>query len=206
MTASQIARMLHGVRAGKWWQCRCPTGMHSHGDRNRSLSVREAKDGWVTLKCFTGCTRDEILSAMGLHIRDLALHEPMDRKSAEIAERKRQQEERDRQAKKREAWQAWDRARKWEAVRDALGLLLIQRPASDRLNVLFHYACDRSRELEDAERILCAAYGFRTLAYLDWDTPCRSLAGITASDVGPLISKRLKLEESCPVMQYRTSR
>jgi hypothetical protein len=74
MTASQIAHQLHGKKAGKRWQCRCPTGLHAHGDRNRSLSVGE-KNGWVTLKCFTGCTRDEILAAMGLKLRDLALNE-----------------------------------------------------------------------------------------------------------------------------------
>ena len=77
MTASQIARSLHGVKAGKRFMCRCPvTRLHAHGDRNRSLSVWESKDGWVRLKCFTGCTRDEILAAMGLRIADLALTAP----------------------------------------------------------------------------------------------------------------------------------
>ena len=74
LTASQIARSLHGVKAGKRWMCRCPVSrMHQHGDRNRSLSVWESEDGWVCLKCFAGCTRDEILAAMGLKVRDLAL-------------------------------------------------------------------------------------------------------------------------------------
>lgn len=75
MTASQIATQLHGKRAGKRWQCRCPTGLHAHGDRNRSLSVWESDDGWVLVHCFAGCTREEILAAMGLKIRDLALNE-----------------------------------------------------------------------------------------------------------------------------------
>ena len=76
MTASQIAKSLHGVKAGKRFMCRCPvTRIHAHGDRNRSLSVWESKDGWVRLKCFTGCTRDEILAAMGLKVRDLAVNE-----------------------------------------------------------------------------------------------------------------------------------
>jgi len=74
LTASQIARSLHGVKAGKRFMCRCPVSrMHQHGDRKRSLSVRESEDGWVCLKCFAGCTRDEILAAMGLKVRDLAL-------------------------------------------------------------------------------------------------------------------------------------
>jgi hypothetical protein len=74
MTASQIAKSLHGKKSGHGWMCRCPTGLHSHADRNRSLSVRESDDGWVMLKCFAGCPRDEILSAMGLRVRDLALN------------------------------------------------------------------------------------------------------------------------------------
>jgi len=75
MNAREIAKQLHGKKAGRRWQCRCPTGLHSHGDRNRSLSVWESDDGWVRLKCFTGCSRDEILVALGLKVRDLALNE-----------------------------------------------------------------------------------------------------------------------------------
>jgi hypothetical protein len=75
MTASQLAKQLHGKKAGKRWMCRCPTGLHRHGDRNRSLSVWESEDGWVRVHCFTGCTRDEILAALGLKVRDLALNE-----------------------------------------------------------------------------------------------------------------------------------
>ena len=75
MTAQQIARSLHGQKAGKRWMCRCPTRLHAHGDRNKSLSVWESEDGWVRLKCFTGCSREEILGAMGLKVRDLALNE-----------------------------------------------------------------------------------------------------------------------------------
>lgn len=75
MTASELARSLHGVKAGKRWSCKCPViRMHAHGDRTRSLSVWESEDGWVCLKCFAGCSRDEILTATGLQIRDLALN------------------------------------------------------------------------------------------------------------------------------------
>lgn len=75
MTASQLAKQLHGVKSGSQWKCRCPTGLHAHRDRNRSLSVWDSPDGWVRLHCFTGCTRDEIVAALGLKIRDLALNE-----------------------------------------------------------------------------------------------------------------------------------
>ena len=74
MTAKAIAAMLHGRKFGRGYMCRCPCHVHAHGDRNRSLSVRESEDGWVMLKCFTGCSRDEILAAMGLQVRDLSLN------------------------------------------------------------------------------------------------------------------------------------
>ena len=55
MTASELARQLHGKKDGKRWQCRCPVvAMHQHGDRNRSLSVWDSDDGWIRLHCFTG--------------------------------------------------------------------------------------------------------------------------------------------------------
>lgn len=75
MTASELVRQLHGKKAGTRYQCRCPTSLHRNGDRNRSLSVWESEDGWIRLKCFTGCSRDEILAALGLKVRDLALNE-----------------------------------------------------------------------------------------------------------------------------------
>lgn len=96
MTASQIARSLHGVKAGKRWSCRCPNDrMHQHGDRNRSLSVWESEDGWVRLKCFTGCSREEILGAMGLKVRDLALNEF--KKNPELEQRKRDEDRLEKQ-------------------------------------------------------------------------------------------------------------
>ena len=76
MTASELARQLHGKKAGRRWMCRCPcTTMHHNGDRNRSLSVWQSDDGWVRVHCFTGCTREDILAALGLKVRDLALNE-----------------------------------------------------------------------------------------------------------------------------------
>lgn len=49
------------------WMALCP----AHGDRNPSLSVREIEDGKVLLKCWAGCSSEEIVSALGLHMRDL---------------------------------------------------------------------------------------------------------------------------------------
>lgn len=50
----------------KWIAC-CP----AHDDRDPSLSITEANDGKVLLKCWAGCTAAEIVEAIGLGLRDL---------------------------------------------------------------------------------------------------------------------------------------
>lgn len=52
------------------WSCRCP----AHDDRSASASVRIMADGWITLKCYAGCSRDSILLALGLEWTVLAPH------------------------------------------------------------------------------------------------------------------------------------
>jgi len=49
------------------WEARCP----AHDDRRASLSVAEADDGTVLLKCHAGCGADQITQAVGLTLRDL---------------------------------------------------------------------------------------------------------------------------------------
>src|SRR3990172_781756 len=49
------------------WQAQCP----SHEDRHPSLKVREAEDGRVLVKCFSGCQTEDVLAAMGLQWTDL---------------------------------------------------------------------------------------------------------------------------------------
>ena len=56
------------------WQALCP----AHDDRRPSLSIKEAEDGRVLLKCWTGCGAAEIVSALGLSLADLF---PGDRRS-----------------------------------------------------------------------------------------------------------------------------
>ena len=46
---------------------RCP----AHDDHENSLSVRKGDDGRVLLKCFAGCTLEEVVSALGMTVRDL---------------------------------------------------------------------------------------------------------------------------------------
>lgn len=48
------------------WMACCP----SHEDRTRSLSVRD-DDGKILLNCFAGCSKPDILAALGLDMADL---------------------------------------------------------------------------------------------------------------------------------------
>ena len=56
------------------WVARCP----AHDDKRPSLSIREAEDHKVLLKCWSGCGVAEIGSALGLSLADLF---PGDRRS-----------------------------------------------------------------------------------------------------------------------------
>lgn len=51
---------------GQWSAC-CP----AHSDRSPSLSVREASDGAVLIRCFVGCSANEVTAALGLELSDL---------------------------------------------------------------------------------------------------------------------------------------
>lgn len=52
--------------AHKWKAC-CP----AHDDKSPSLAISETSDGTVLLRCWTGCTANQIVTAMGLELRDL---------------------------------------------------------------------------------------------------------------------------------------
>ncbi len=68
MTIDAILAQLDGVRArgtGKW-QARCP----GHEDAHPSLSIREGESG-ILVKCWAGCTLEDIARALGLSQRDL---------------------------------------------------------------------------------------------------------------------------------------
>ncbi|MFM8442566.1 MAG: hypothetical protein ACKN9W_04375 [Methylococcus sp.] len=53
------------------WMASCPVEGHRHGDRNRSLSIRETESGDVLLKCFAGHGAAEIAAAVGLELAEL---------------------------------------------------------------------------------------------------------------------------------------
>lgn len=46
---------------GQWLAC-CP----AHDDRSPSMTIAETDDGRVLIHCFSGCSVEEILSAVGL--------------------------------------------------------------------------------------------------------------------------------------------
>jgi hypothetical protein len=59
---------LDGVKkAGNGWQAQCP----AHDDRQASLSISEGDDGRILIKCFAGCTAEEIVRALNLELKDL---------------------------------------------------------------------------------------------------------------------------------------
>lgn len=49
------------------WMARCP----AHGDVNPSLHVNLGDDGRILLKCFGGCTAEEVCHAIGLELKDI---------------------------------------------------------------------------------------------------------------------------------------
>ena len=62
---SRLENVKPAGRAG--WTCRCP----AHDDKNASLSVREAEDGKILVKCFAGCRFDDIVRAAGMTPADM---------------------------------------------------------------------------------------------------------------------------------------
>ncbi|MCR2831192.1 hypothetical protein NR402_12995 [Acidithiobacillus ferrooxidans] len=67
-----IDRVLHRLdrvkrTAPDKWIARCP----AHDDKRPSLSIREAEDHKVLLKCWAGCGAFEIVAALGLNLGDL---------------------------------------------------------------------------------------------------------------------------------------
>lgn len=69
LSSQRLLDLLTEVRAtgANRWLARCP----AHDDRSPSLSIREANDGRVLVHCFAGCPICDVLSAVGLNLRDL---------------------------------------------------------------------------------------------------------------------------------------
>jgi hypothetical protein len=68
MSIENLLQRLTKVKGGRgrWTAC-CP----SHEDRSPSLAIRETEDGRILLKCFGGCSVQEIVGAIGMDIGEL---------------------------------------------------------------------------------------------------------------------------------------
>lgn len=52
------------------WQALCP----AHADKNPSLVITECSNGTVLVKCWAGCTVEEVVQSIGLELKDLFVH------------------------------------------------------------------------------------------------------------------------------------
>jgi len=66
MLSDLLNRLGKVKQRGSQYTVLCP----AHDDKSPSLSVTE-KDNKILLKCWSGCTTDEITGALGLELKDL---------------------------------------------------------------------------------------------------------------------------------------
>lgn len=69
LPADRLLSRLKKVKAvgqGKWQAC-CP----AHDDRNPSLSIKELPNGTLLVKCWSGCSTQEIVQSVDLKLMDL---------------------------------------------------------------------------------------------------------------------------------------
>ena len=79
-----LSKLPDAKRNGKGWTARCP----AHDDRRPSLSVNEGKNSKALVFCFAGCSKPEVVTALGLRMRDLM---PTDTLTTDRIGRKRPQ-------------------------------------------------------------------------------------------------------------------
>jgi putative DNA primase/helicase len=60
MTAEAIAKALGGRKVGAAWMARCP----AHDDRAPSLSIADARDSEVLVRCHGGCDQRDVIAAL----------------------------------------------------------------------------------------------------------------------------------------------
>jgi hypothetical protein len=162
MTAAEFAALVDGRAVGhNRFLARCP----AHNDRAPSLSISEGRDGRILLYDFARCSTDAILSALNLVRRDLFQGpppSPAQLAAIEEGRKAREQRRRENRAVEREAW---DLARRWAAVVDALGAKLARTrndaPEGNSLTRIFHDAC---RQLGEAEKAALTVSGIREAA------------------------------------------
>ncbi len=95
---------LDGVQQrGTRWAARCP--VPAHGDTSPSLSVSEGECG-ILVKCWAGCSLQEICDSLGLHQKDLffdALDTDPRQRGEAARKRAREQRQRERHTQQQEA-------------------------------------------------------------------------------------------------------
>lgn len=60
MNAEILGTALGGRKSGDAWMARCP----AHNDRTPSLSIRDADDNKVLVRCHAGCDQEHVISAL----------------------------------------------------------------------------------------------------------------------------------------------
>ena len=63
MNAETIAKALGGRKADGGWMARCP----ADADRAPSLSIRDADNGKVCVRCHAGCDQDRLIATLRAH-------------------------------------------------------------------------------------------------------------------------------------------
>lgn len=88
MTLDELLSRLDGVRprGGGRYSARCP----AHGDSSPSLSIAAGERG-ILVRCWAGCTVEQICSALGLRIADLYHDARPDPHALAEARRRREQ-------------------------------------------------------------------------------------------------------------------
>ena len=67
-----VGRLTDLRRQGSGWTARCP----NHEDQHNSLSVNVGDDGRILVKCHAGCDTADVVSQMGLTMKDLTPRHP----------------------------------------------------------------------------------------------------------------------------------
>ena len=98
MTMDDLLTRLEKVcaRGSSKWSARCP----AHADKNPSLAIAEGERG-LLVKCWAGCTLDEITRALGLTIRQLFYDANPDPRAVRADQQRRQREQRQRHLQRR---------------------------------------------------------------------------------------------------------
>ncbi len=99
MIAEQFVALLASVKSTpRGWVAKCP----AHDDRHPSLSIKEGDKG-LLVKCWAGCTIEDICTAIGVLTRDLFFDRAADPHTVREAQRRRERERREREATRRQA-------------------------------------------------------------------------------------------------------